>query len=82
MAFGNRFTLGYANLLPGRSIIAIITWMVRRLMKVRSQNRYLGWVSADYGHLGWISLAYLSPLWRDWSTTNSAEQQIAYLNRH
>jgi hypothetical protein len=59
-------------------LIAIITWMVRRLMKVRSQNRYLGWVFGGLWTLGWISLAlFIATMGRDWSTTNSAEQQIA-----
>jgi len=59
-------------------LIAIITWMVRRLMKVRSQNRYLGWVFGGLWTLGWISLAlFIATMGRDWSTTNSAEQQVA-----
>ncbi len=37
-------------------LIAIITWIVRRAMKVRSQNRYLGWIFAGLWFLGWVSL--------------------------
>ena len=37
-------------------LIAIITWIVRRAMKVRSQNRYLGWTFSGLWFLGWVSL--------------------------
>jgi phage shock protein PspC (stress-responsive transcriptional regulator) len=40
-------------------LIAIITWIVRRAMKVRSQNRYLGWVFGGLWFLGWVSLGIL-----------------------
>lgn len=37
-------------------LIAVITWIVRRAMRVRSQNRYLGWIFAGLWFLGWVSL--------------------------
>ena len=37
-------------------LIAIITWIVRRAMRVRSQNRYLGWTFAGLWFLGFVSL--------------------------
>jgi phage shock protein PspC (stress-responsive transcriptional regulator) len=37
-------------------LIAIITWIVRRLMKVKSHNSYLGWTFGSLWTLGWISL--------------------------
>jgi len=37
-------------------LIAIITWIVRRAMKVRSQNRYLGWIFSGLWFLGFVSL--------------------------
>lgn len=37
-------------------LIAIITWIVRRAMRVRSQNRYLGWVFSGLWFLGFVSL--------------------------
>jgi phage shock protein PspC (stress-responsive transcriptional regulator) len=37
-------------------LIAIITWIVRRAMKVRSQNRYLGWTFSGLWFLGFVCL--------------------------
>ena len=37
-------------------MIALITWIVRRAMNVRSQNRYLGWIFAGLWLLGFVSL--------------------------
>jgi len=58
-------------------LIAIITWMVRRLMKVRSQSRYLGWTFGGLWTLGWISLAlFIATMARDWRYTGSTEQSV------
>ena len=37
-------------------LIAIITWIVRRAMRMRSQNRYLGWTFSGLWFLGWVAL--------------------------
>lgn len=59
-------------------LIAIITWIVRRLMKVRSQNRYLGWVFAGLWILGWVSLiTFITSMARDWRYYNNVEQEIS-----
>jgi hypothetical protein len=58
-------------------LIAIITWIVRRLMKVRSQNRYLGWTFAGLWTLGWICLAYfIASMGRDWRYYNNVSEEI------
>jgi phage shock protein PspC (stress-responsive transcriptional regulator) len=47
-------------------MIAILVWIVRRVMRVRSQNRYLGWTFAGLWLLGWVSLAiFASSMVRD-----------------
>jgi phage shock protein PspC (stress-responsive transcriptional regulator) len=59
-------------------LIAIITWIVRRMMKVRSQNRYLGWVFGGLWTLGWISLfLFIATMVKDWRYSNSIEQPVA-----
>lgn len=40
-------------------LIGIITWIIRRVMNVRSQNRYLGWIFGGLWTLGWVSLSSL-----------------------
>ncbi|MDQ3683460.1 MAG: PspC domain-containing protein [Bacteroidota bacterium] len=58
-------------------LIAIITWIVRRLMKVRSQNRYLGWTFGGLWTLGWICLAYfIASMGRDWRYYNNVSEDV------
>ncbi|MCU7552781.1 PspC domain-containing protein [Chitinophagaceae bacterium LB-8] len=52
----NASAWGVLILFLGVPIVALITWIVRRGMKVRSQNRYLGWVFGSLWTLGWVSL--------------------------
>lgn len=47
-------------------LIAFITWLVRRIMKVRSQRSYLGWVFGGLWTIGWVSLVlFISSLFKD-----------------
>ncbi len=39
-------------------IVAFITWLVRRLLNVKSQNKYLGWVFGGLWAIGFISLTF------------------------
>ena len=58
-------------------LIAIITWIVRRLMKVRSQNRYLGWTFGGLWTLGWICLAmFIALMGRDWRYYNNVSEDV------
>ncbi|HZF65479.1 MAG TPA: PspC domain-containing protein, partial [Chitinophagaceae bacterium] len=59
-------------------LVALITWIVRRLMKVRSQNRYLGWTFGGLWLLGFIFLGiFISSLFRDFRYYNRVEQPIS-----
>lgn len=58
-------------------LIAIITWIVRRLMKVRSQNRYLGWMFGALWTLGWVSLIlFIASMAKDWRSYNSVSDEV------
>lgn len=58
-------------------LIAIITWIIRRAMKVRSQNRYLGWIFGGLWTLGWISLPlFISTMVRDFRFTERTETPV------
>ncbi|HEV7332676.1 MAG TPA: PspC domain-containing protein [Flavisolibacter sp.] len=58
-------------------LIGIITWIIRRVMNVRSQNRYLGWIFGGLWTLGWISLAlFVSSMVKDFRFTDQTESEI------
>ena len=41
-------------------VVAFITWVVRRLFRVRSKSSYLGWTFGFLWTLGWISATLFS----------------------
>lgn len=58
-------------------LVAIITWTVRRAMRVHSQNRYLGWTFSGLWTLGWISLfLFIALMSKDWRSKNSVQQTV------
>lgn len=62
-------------------MIALITWIVRRLMKVRSQNRYLGYTFSGLWILGWISLViFVSSMVRDFRFDNRVPEEVSVAN--
>ncbi|HVF96210.1 MAG TPA: hypothetical protein VM871_02750, partial [Flavisolibacter sp.] len=59
-------------------LIAIIVWIIRRVMNVRSQNRYLGWIFGGLWTLGWVAAAlFFSSLAKDFRTTQQTETEIS-----
>jgi ABC-type multidrug transport system fused ATPase/permease subunit len=59
-------------------LIAIITWIVRRLMKVRSKNSYLGWTFGGLWTLGWVSLfLFIASMAKDWRYYNNVRQEVS-----
>ena len=59
-------------------LIAIITWIVRRLMKTRSQNRYLGWTFGGLWTLGWVSLMlFAASMTKDFRNYDESGQALA-----
>lgn len=58
-------------------LVAMITWIVRRLMKVRSQNRYLGWTFGGLWTLGWISMVlFAASLTKDFRNYDQVAQEL------
>ena len=58
-------------------LIAIITWIVRRLMKVRSQSRYLGWTFGGLWTLGWICLfLFAASIAKDFRNYDRIAQEV------
>lgn len=58
-------------------LIGIITWIVRRAMRVRSQNRYLGWVFGGLWTLGWVCLfLFIGTMGREFHRVDNAPEQV------
>ncbi len=73
----NASAWGVLILFLGVPIVALITWIVRRAMKVRSQNRYLGWVFGGLWTLGWVSLAiFVASMASDFRFYKKTDQEI------
>jgi phage shock protein PspC (stress-responsive transcriptional regulator) len=53
----NAFAWGTLILFLGVPLVGFIVWLLRRIMKVRSHNNYLGWTFAGLWVLGWISVS-------------------------
>lgn len=59
----------------GVPLVAIITWTVRRAMRVKSQNRYLGWTFAGLWTLGWFALFFfIASMGNDWRYKSVVEE--------
>lgn len=58
-------------------LLAIITWIIRRALKVRSQNRYLGWTFGGLWALGWVCLTlFVSSLVKDFRFMERTETPV------
>lgn len=58
-------------------LIAIITWIVRRAMRVRSQNRYLGWTFSGLWFLGFVCLGiFISSMVGSFRRYDRVEQTV------
>jgi phage shock protein PspC (stress-responsive transcriptional regulator) len=61
----------------GVPLIALITWLIRRIMGVRSKNHYLGYVFGSLWFIGIASAAMLTgSLFRSFKSRNFVEESI------
>jgi phage shock protein PspC (stress-responsive transcriptional regulator) len=87
MPFRNYFLAGFwQNLLAWMSlvlffcipVISLLTWLIRRIMGVRSKNNYLGYIFGSLWIIGLISLIIFTALVVDnFRTRASVEDEIA-----
>jgi phage shock protein PspC (stress-responsive transcriptional regulator) len=71
---------GWAGMLLvfGVPFIALITWLIRRLMKVRNHNRYLGWTFGGLWLIGIVfSVIFIGSMVRSFGFTGKTAQDIA-----
>jgi phage shock protein PspC (stress-responsive transcriptional regulator) len=62
----------------GIPIVALITWLIRRVMGVRSKNHYLGYVFGSLWVIGLVSALILGGLFaRNFKTKSGIEEQMA-----
>jgi len=62
----------------GVPIIALITWLIRRIMGVRSRNHYLGYIFGTLWFVGIASAALLTgSVFRSFKSRNFVEENIA-----
>ncbi|RYY60352.1 MAG: PspC domain-containing protein [Chitinophagaceae bacterium] len=58
-------------------LIGMITWIVRRLLKVRSKNSYLGWTFGFLWTLGWVALIlFITSLSSDFRVRESVDTAV------
>ena len=68
----NAFAWGTLLLFLGVPVIAFVTWLIRRIMKVRSQSSYLGWTFGGLWVLGWVSVTlFISSMVNDFRMSNA-----------
>ena len=61
----------------GIPCIALITWLIRRIMSVRSRNHYLGYVFASLWFIGLVSMVVLAASFtRKFRTRSGIEENI------
>ncbi|RYY63504.1 MAG: PspC domain-containing protein, partial [Chitinophagaceae bacterium] len=68
---------GGVLLLFGVPFVALVTWLVRRLMKVRSSNRYIGWVFGGLWLIGILmSVAFAASMARSFQYTGRMRENV------
>lgn len=67
----NMYGWGTLIFFLGVPLIGFIVWLLRRIMKVKSQNNYLGWTFGGLWALGWVSVSlFVASLVNDFRMSN------------
>ena len=74
----NFFGWGTLLLFLAVPIIGLLTWLIRRIIGVRSRNNYLGYVFGTLWTLGWVSLIiFVSMVFGNFRSRTSVEDDVA-----
>lgn len=78
----NIYAWGTLLLFIAVPIIAIITWLIRKIARVKSNSRILGWTFGSLWTIGWVCLIMLiATVTRDFkSASRLDEEQVALVN--
>ncbi len=67
----NTYAWGTLILFLGVPLVGFIVWLLRRIMKVRSQSNYLGWTFGGLWALGWVCASlFAASLFNDFRMSN------------
>jgi len=67
----NLYAWGTLILFLGVPLVGFIVWLLRRIMRVKSQNNYLGWTFGGLWTLGWVCVAlFVASLVNDFRMSN------------
>jgi phage shock protein PspC (stress-responsive transcriptional regulator) len=67
----NLYGWGTLILFLGIPLIGFIVWLLRRIMRVKSQNNYLGWTFGGLWALGWVCVTlFVASLVNDFRMSN------------
>ena len=62
----------------GVPLIGLITWVIRRILRVRSRNSYLGWTFGFLWTIGWVAAVLLaSSITRDFRDYEHSDSAVA-----
>jgi phage shock protein PspC (stress-responsive transcriptional regulator) len=78
----NLYGWGTLILFLGVPLVGFIVWLLRRIMKVKSHNNYLGWTFGGLWALGWVSVTlFVASLVSDFRMSNykSPANEIAII---
>jgi phage shock protein PspC (stress-responsive transcriptional regulator) len=71
------FAWGTLIFFLGVPLVAMITWLIRRIVRAKAGSRYLGYTFGGLWTLGWISLVLLiSSLGKDFRSANTVAETI------
>jgi hypothetical protein len=74
----NLLALGTIVLFLGVPIVGLITWIIRRVMKIKSKSAYMGWVFGGLWTIGWICAIFLAvAIFRNFNRPASETKQVA-----
>ena len=78
----NIYAWGTLLLFIAVPIIAIITWLIRKIARAKANSRILGWTFGSLWTIGWVCLILLiSSIARDFkSSSRLEEEQVALVN--
>jgi phage shock protein PspC (stress-responsive transcriptional regulator) len=77
----NAFAWGTLLFFIAVPVIGIITWIIRRIAKVKGSSKMLGWTFSSLWILGWVSvILLLSSISRDFKSFSRENSQQVYLS--
>ncbi|MCX6315921.1 MAG: PspC domain-containing protein [Bacteroidetes bacterium] len=72
----NIYGWGTLILFFGIPVIGFIVWLLRRIMRVKSQNNYLGWIFGGLWAIGWVCIIlFVASIIKDFRMDNGSKPE-------